>query len=511
MNLTIRCVAPVICTGVLLLWGGQALAQDAAFNQAVNGAIDRGVANLRRLQGKDGTWARGDAKASTRETCGATALAGLTLLECGVAPDDKAVKRAADAVRKMAVAEKYVYSVSLCILFLDKLGDPQDEPFIDALATRLLAAQDRTRWAWSYYCPAPDAAEVARLTDVLKNRKELPGKPPGWKPRPQKDLPKAVMDQIVQIYRTPARPAAGDVDNSNTQFALLALWVTRRHGIPADFAIAKVESRLRATQRPHGGWTYRYPDKVLDEGMFQSPDFQPSPQMTCSGLLGMALAHGILDPKKALKYDLANDPAVKLGFLALGSFVGNATGDVSKATKLTRPGKAYYFLWSLERMAVLYDLKTIGGKDWYRWGAEILLANQGPDGGWHGEYDRGGCDTCFALLFLKRTNVARDLTQLLLGKGKDPGKTPPKLLEMIEKEFAPGIEKKPGSRQAPPGRQGSAAPLGDPALGSAARRFPLGGFCARLAVTHSGLASGDCGGGAGAGATCFFIVRTTLP
>jgi hypothetical protein len=41
--------------------------------------------------------------------------------------------------------------------------------------------------------------------------------------------------------------------------------------------------------------------------------------------------------------------------------------------------------------------------------------------------------------------------------------------------------------------------------------WPLGGFCARLVVTHPGLAGGDCGGGAGAEATRFFIVRTTLP
>ena len=26
-----------------------------------------------------------------------------------------------------------------------------------------------------------------------------------------------------------------------------------------------------------------------------------------------------------------------------------------------------YFLWSVERVAMLYDLKTIGGRDWYAW------------------------------------------------------------------------------------------------------------------------------------------------
>ena len=41
-----------------------------------------------------------------------------------------------------------------------------------------------------------------------------------------------------------------------------------------------------------------------------------------------------------------------------------------------------YFLWSVERVAVLYNLPTIGKKEWYRWGAEILVANQKKDGNW---------------------------------------------------------------------------------------------------------------------------------
>jgi hypothetical protein len=71
-----------------------------------------------------------------------------------------------------------------------------------------------------------------------------------------------------------------------------------------------------------------------------------------------------------------------------------------------------YFLWSVERVGVLYNLATIGTKDWYRWGAEILVANQQQAGHW----DKGGyhgadptIDTCLALLFLKRANLATDL------------------------------------------------------------------------------------------------------
>ena len=66
------------------------------------------------------------------------------------------------------------------------------------------------------------------------------------------------------------------------------------------------------------------------------------------------------------------------------------------------------------------DLDTIGGKDWYGWGSEVLLANQGADGSWHGEYP-AAVDTCFALLFLKRANLTRDLTSGLKGKMQDPG------------------------------------------------------------------------------------------
>ena len=41
-----------------------------------------------------------------------------------------------------------------------------------------------------------------------------------------------------------------------------------------------------------------------------------------------------------------------------------------------------YFLWSLERVGVLYNLPKIEDKDWYAWGSKTLLARQQPDGNW---------------------------------------------------------------------------------------------------------------------------------
>ncbi len=80
------------------------------------------------------------------------------------------------------------------------------------------------------------------------------------------------------------------------------------------------------------------------------------------------------------------------------------------------PQRDLYFLWSVERVGVLYDLPTIGRKDWYRWGAEMLVANQKPQGNWaDGGYPGTNLviDTCLALLFLKRGNLVADLTTKL--------------------------------------------------------------------------------------------------
>src|SRR5262249_31802703 len=49
-----------------------------------------------------------------------------------------------------------------------------------------------------------------------------------------------------------------------------------------------------------------------------------------------------------------------------------------------------------------------------------LLGKQTPAGGWLGRYGPGGVDTCFALLFLKRANLSRDLTVSLQGQVGDP-------------------------------------------------------------------------------------------
>jgi hypothetical protein len=400
--------------------------------RATQEAIERGVAALRRMQGGDGSW--------PHEQLGATALAGLTLLECGVQPDDKAVRRAADVVRRGSIPLTHTYSIALAILFLDRLGDSEDVPLIESLVVRLLAGQN-VEGGWTYDCPSISSAEKRRLQDKLNARKESVGERERPKSddrkRTVKDLPEEIQQQLRLIERgappfgagapgfIPAPSAMALGDNSNTQFAAIALWTGRRHGLPIETALKKLDQRFRRTQLGDGGWAYT--PTVQQQGPL-FPGMGSTATMTCAGLLALAIVDGAtLELAKERKPDkkapdVGNDPHLLKGLQALGGVIGNPI----EAPRPGGPpvqvgGRTYYFLWSLERVAVALDLDTIGKKDWYGWGAEILLASQGADGSWQGEYGACGADTCFALLFLRRVNLTRDLTRHLKGKTRDPG------------------------------------------------------------------------------------------
>src|SRR5262249_655711 len=152
----------------------------------------------------------------------------------------------------------------------------------------------------------------------------------------------------------------GNADNSNTQFAILALLAARRHEVPLDAPLALLNRRFRATQNPDGSWNYRGRGTV-----------SPQPTMTCAGLLGMAVGFGL--KHRAGRAD--QGPAVVRGLEDLSRAVGEPgqhAGGVPSQRNL-------YFLWSVERVGVLYQLKTINGKRWYEWGVEALTTDQRPD------------------------------------------------------------------------------------------------------------------------------------
>jgi hypothetical protein len=419
----------------------------------VNHAIDRGMVFLAMTQGLWGTWTL-DPK---NHSVGYAALPGLTLLECGERPEHPSILLAADFVRKNALKLDSTYDLSLAILFLDRLGDSKDEKLLETLALRLIAGQSLSG-GWSYRCPilAPQLSQ--RLLTALAPKSKTFSSPPATLLNLPVFNPSSGF--VLAEPQDKTHEVRGTTDNSNSQFAALALWAARRHGMPMNRSLTLIARRFMTSQNPDGSWGYRYSYGGGD------PE---RPAMTCVGLLGLAIGHGLAADKEAAEnpalvldraraaalvafhppssfvflaldraekkqalgraQQRANDVQVLNGFLALDKHVGepvDRTADI--------PQKDLYFMWSLERVGVLYDLPTIGRKNWYRWGAEMLVANQKFQGNW----DNGGypsanpiIDTCLALLFLKRGNLVADLTTKL---PFDPNA----LTKSINEQLAPG-------------------------------------------------------------------------
>jgi hypothetical protein len=320
---------------------------------------------------------------------GFASLPALTLLECGVPASDPVIVNAAEAVRRQVEGDigLSTYQRSLAILFLDRLGDKKDQALIQRLALSLVAGMNPTEGAWTYVSPRLDSKLTAKLLTTLAD-------------------PKMHIADFRKLAVNGA-DAPGDWDNSNSQFAILALWVAKRHQVDIDRPIAIVEQHFRNTQQPRGadpdnnnidlGGSWKYNGGVNSSRW---------PAMTCAGLIALAIAHGVDDTARKKQKPL-DDAAIKAAIDML-------------AREIDRPNDPrppdYYFLWSLERTAVVYDQPKIGGKDWYLWGRKILLARQQADGSWKdGAYwgNNPVLDTCFVLLFLQQANLAKDLTDKL--------------------------------------------------------------------------------------------------
>jgi hypothetical protein len=368
-----------------------------AMQQKVNQAIDKGVRYLKSAQNLDGKWDN-----YAEHEVGFAALPGLTLLECGVGAGDPVIKKAADFVRSRSPFLADTYDLALAILFLDRLGDPADEALIRTLALRLVAGQTPSG-GWTYKCPVLAETDSTQLNKLLeRSRPSAPLDPQDprlekIKPPVLDEMPPVVKNLTVAQDPDRLKPLAGQQDgsdNSNTQFAILGLWAARRHQVPLERTLALVVQRFRTTQRDDGSWVYQQPNHVVSS--------DPS-TMTCAGLLGLAIGHGIGDVQKPGK-----DPAIDKGLKRMAQNIGAPTGRTENV-----PLVNLYFLWSVERVGMLYNLAKVDGKDWYTWAAEIVLANQRPEGLWTGSgYPGSGptTDTCFALLVLKRANLAKDLT-----------------------------------------------------------------------------------------------------
>jgi hypothetical protein len=381
---------------------------------------------------------------------GPTCLAGLAILEAGTPGNDPVVKTITEQVRSAAYSQTKTYQVALCLIYLDRFNDPADEPLIQALGVRLMAGQTPTG-GWGY-----ETISAVAQGDIERLKAMKAGQ--AGKLHPE-------VEKYAESLAAAGRPAgstvgAGPGDNSNTQFAILAIWLVRKHGVPVDGTLDLIEKRFLSSQSQRtGGWGYMGPVAGGAPGGGEQMAMMSSPSMYCAGLLGLATAVARreerrakaelkteppktepksdpkADPKKNPDDPFFNPPPAKTGGsepkkhparqpdsrdLAVQAAFAGLGAQVSESAKAGRgalviqSGKGHghhdlYFLWSLERVGVIFGIDKIGGVDWYEAGAHSLVYSQNQDGSWSGGYG-GEIDTSFAVLFLCKSNLARDLS-----------------------------------------------------------------------------------------------------
>lgn len=425
---------------------------------------------------KGADWIKAKYSKGASGEIGPMCLSGLALLEYGTPGDDPAVKAITAFVRNAAYSQTQTYQISLCLMYLERYGEPADIPLVQALAVRLLVGQ-ASNGGWTYMSIGGVSQADEQVLRALK-----PGVVGKLHPEVEK------YGQALTAARAAPGGAAplGD-DNSNTQFAVIALWMSRKHGVPVDGALDLSEKRFLATQNPRTGcWPYA---SQLPGVIAQAQD--GSPAMYCAGLIG--LSTGIArreerlqkpepkkkpdtggDPKKDLDDPFTNPPAkpadpkkpaparpltitersAQFAYQGLGMHVAESAraGNGSLNIKGEIHGHHdYYFLWSVERVGVIYGWEKIGGVDWYEAGAHSLVHAQTPEGCWNAHSYGTEVNTGFAMLFLCRSNLARDLagkvqkeavTELKAGntapdkKGNNPGTGKPDPLASVP--FVPG-------------------------------------------------------------------------
>jgi len=313
---------------------------DPALQAGINRAIDRGVAYLKFVQRADGSWGRGGGR-GRREgmaddfDAGFTALVLYALAASRVPRDDPAIRRGiawTETHREPYTAQgsRGTYCASLLILALTRIDPEEHNDRIRRLAEQLAASQlDDGMWAY-------------RLRSGRTGSDATP---------------------------------LGRGDNSNSQFAVLALWAAQAL---AGFDVPKetwrsVRKLYRGTQAPDGGWPY-------------TGGGSPTGTMTAAGLVSYVYAEAALSKRR--------DPL-----------------EWARKLKTTRRGRdAFvkyldqpplfdnkYFVYSVERVGTVAGLPD----GWYEKGARILVDAQLANGAWNGSsgHEYG---TSLSLLFLSR-------------------------------------------------------------------------------------------------------------
>jgi hypothetical protein len=317
-------------------------ARAAVTGAQVKKAVERGVAYLKASQLNNGRWADyGNYEG------GPTALAVLALATAGLSKDDPAVR--AGLIALSAV--------------------PNERTYVVALKAMAFAAAD----------PAGYKGHLQVCVD---------------------DLIRWQNDDGTWTYGSPTRFRYHG-DNSNTQFALLALHEAARAGakVPPQ-AYEKSDRWFRNSQNElNGGWPYpRATGKATGT-------------MTAVGVASLFITGGALHHGREKGY--VNGAAPGCGeYLQDKNIVAGLEWLARNFDRNAPPGGElqylYYWYYAFERVGVLAGMRYFGEHDWFRLGAERLVGLQKDDGSWPGYF----YNTPFAVLFLVKGRLPAAINKL---------------------------------------------------------------------------------------------------
>jgi hypothetical protein len=190
--------------------------------------------------------------------------------------------------------------------------------------------------------------------------------------------------------RDPSRKNHWDL--SCTQYAVLGLWAAARGNVEMSDKIWKhVEGLLIQYQLKDGGWSY-FPDEGKDEG----DDSKVT--MTQAGIATLFVIMDLLHTRTrgSGRPDITPFSADLLKTLAAADKALESFGRVYEP----KPNDGYY-MYGTERIGVAGGFKRFGAHDWFKQGAEAILAEQRDDGSWKGRHPAGPTGgTAWNILFL---------------------------------------------------------------------------------------------------------------
>ena len=202
--------------------------------------------------------------------------------------------------------------------------------------------------------------------------------------RPQRPLARRASNQGRPIARAPGRIPGPGGDNSNSQFAVLALYDAQRVGVEVSRETWELAADYwRSTQNDDGSWGY-------------VPGDAGTGSMTCAGIGGLAIVdrrarigrrHGRKRPRRSAA------GRTKTTTSSTAPSIGSRSDfSVNHNPRPAGGGQSclYYYLYGLERAGRLTARRFIGDHDWYREGAEFLVREQDSlshywKGNWHAE------------------------------------------------------------------------------------------------------------------------------